>query len=74
MEDFLLALFGRHTPITIDNNFCCLLSHSVRQARIGTQNLRQATDGLIAALKKAMEILAENLAFGGRFTLEQHWD
>ncbi|KAL7460257.1 hypothetical protein ACHAXS_000719 [Conticribra weissflogii] len=33
--NFLPAIFGGSTPMTIDKNFCCLLSHSIKMGGIG---------------------------------------
>lgn len=71
-EHFLQALFGGHTPITIDDNFCCLLSHSVRRAKLGIRNPMVVVDHLFEASKEATEILVRNLASGDKLSLEAH--
>lgn len=74
LKDFLLALFGGHSPIAIYNDFSHLLSQSIRWAGIWLQNSMMAVDSLFAASKDATEILAENLVSSTDSLLEQHQD
>lgn len=72
-KELLLALFVGHNPITIDNDFHCLLSQSVRQAGIGLWNPTMAVDRLFVASQEVTEILAEKLV-ASIFLLQWHWD
>lgn len=73
-EHFLLELFSGHMPITVDDDFHHLLSHSIRRARLGIWNPTMVADHLYEPSKEATEILAENLASGDEFSLEAHQD
>lgn len=71
-SDFLPALFRGTTPITIDDNFCCLLSHGIKMGSIGICNPTKVADHLFAASKEATAILAKNLAANADFLVKAH--
>lgn len=73
-SDFLPALFGRTTPMTIDNDFSCLLSHSVKMGGIGIRNPTTVPDCIFAASKEAAALLPKTLMANANFLIEAHCD
>lgn len=71
-SDFIPALFGGTNPVTEDNTFHCLFSHSVKQGGIGICNPTAVADCLFLASKLATEVLAANLVHGREFSVKAH--
>ncbi|KAL7452949.1 hypothetical protein ACHAXS_000289, partial [Conticribra weissflogii] len=71
-SDFLLALFSSTTLMVIDNDFCCLLGHSVKMGGVSIRDPTQAADRLFEASKKATSLLAKNVVANADFTVKMH--
>ncbi|KAL7447678.1 hypothetical protein ACHAXS_000063, partial [Conticribra weissflogii] len=71
-SDFLPALFGGTTPMSIDDDFRRLFGHSVKMGGIGIWDPTKAADRLFEASKEATSHLGENLAANTEFAVETH--
>ncbi|KAL7461468.1 hypothetical protein ACHAXS_001898, partial [Conticribra weissflogii] len=71
-SDFLPALFGGTTPMSIDDDFRRLLGHSVKMGGIGIRDPTKTADRLFEASKEATAHLAANLAVNAEFAVETH--